>query len=555
MSVLQFTSANCRDCYKCVRACPVKAIEVKGHQAQIIERECILCGRCTIVCPQKSKQAVSELEGLKTSLRAGTPVVLSVAPSFCLYFGVAFPALREALLGLGFCDAAETAEGAYLVKSAYERLVRENPDGVLISSACTAVDRLIRTRWPALLPHLAAVETPVRAHADLLRQRYPEAKIAFASPCIAKLSEREDGAPIDFFLSFEELAGLLAEVSFPETAEDDPRRARIFPTDGGIIGSMYRQPGHDYLSVSGYDQCAAALEEVAAGALRGCFIEMSLCPGSCAGGPSFQRRGGRPLAGRVLLDRLAGPTPERDFDCAAAGPLTQDYPAAGLPVRARPTEEQLQSVLRKMGKHSPADELNCGMCGYPSCRDKAAAVLRGKAEPEMCLPYMRERAESLSNQIISVTPNAIVAVDGALRVHQINRAACQLFGLAPEDLVGQPVSRILDEFDFVELLSSGGEQKQKYAFLAEYNLYLEQIFRFDKSSGMIVCIMKDVTGERRRKNAVTQKKLQTAAMADDIADRQLRIVHEIASLLGETAAETKLAIHDLKETILLDDED
>ena len=195
------------------------------------------------------------------------------------------------------------------------------------------------------------------------------------------------------------------------------------------------------------------------------------------------------------------------------------------------------------------------MCGYFSCREKASAVYLGKAEISMCLPYMKERAESFSNQIINITPNAILTVDMDLKVQQINKSASDIFHLEPKDIINQPVSRILDEFDFVSIITSGANKTEKFTFLAEYNAYLSQVFMYDKSNSIIVCIMKNITAERQKRNQLMQKKIQAAAMADDIADKQLRIVHEIASLLGETAAETKIVIRDLKNTIMLDDKE
>ena len=197
-----------------------------------------------------------------------------------------------------------------------------------------------------------------------------------------------------------------------------------------------------------------------------------------------------------------------------------------------------------------------GTCGYATCREKAAAVFCGKAEISMCLPFMKERAESLSNKILDATPNAIVTVDTDLKIQQLNRAACTLFGIAqPHDVIGGPVSRIMDEFDFVSLIASGEKSLVRRVYRAEYAVYLEEIFLYDRQANDIICIMKDITGDRRRQKALHEKKQAAAGMADEIVARQLRIVHEIASLLGETAAETKIAVEDLKQTILMDEED
>jgi transcriptional regulator with PAS, ATPase and Fis domain len=244
-----------------------------------------------------------------------------------------------------------------------------------------------------------------------------------------------------------------------------------------------------------------------------------------------------------------------DFNLIYGQSLKRDFALDKKVAQVLPSEAQITAVLRKMGKRTKVDELNCGMCGYASCYDKSVAVIMGKAEIDMCLPFMKERAESFSNQIINITPNAILTVDMDLKVQQINQAACDIFHLSQQDIINQPVSRILDEFDFVHMLTSNTEKFEKNAYLAEYNSYLNQIFLYDKASSMVVCIMKNITADRQNKNLIMKKKMQAAAMADDIADKQLRIVHEIASILGETAAETKIAIHDLKETILMDDEE
>ena len=220
-----------------------------------------------------------------------------------------------------------------------------------------------------------------------------------------------------------------------------------------------------------------------------------------------------------------------------------------------PTEKQIAAVFKKMGKESPADELNCGMCGYPSCRDKAIAVLMGRAEITMCMPYMKKRAESFSDKILSITPDAILAVDLDLRVQQINQATCQIFSVEPQDILGQPVSRLIDEFDFVDLIASGNTRSEKYTFLAEYNLYLKQSFFYDAASGIIICIMKNITKEKQKQNQLMRHKTQVASLADDIVEKQLRIVHEIASLLGESAAETKLAISELKDAVMMESEE
>lgn len=562
MKILQFENVNCKNCYKCVRYCPVKAIEIKNHSAQILEDECILCGRCTIVCPQKTKEAISDVEKIKDALAEKRQVVVSVAPSFSAYYIAEFIDFREALLKLKFAEVFETAEGAYLVKTEYEKLLEENQEKTYISSCCTSLNELIKKYYPKALKYLAPVITPMEAHSKLLKERFPDAVIVFVSPCIAKKIERYDkDSHVDYIISFEELSEMLKEnnieISKSSAGEEDARYlSRKFPTDGGIISSMKPNISHEYLSLSGYKDCVQAIEDICNGKVSKCFVEMSFCEGSCVGGPSFQKNNISLLTSNLEINKQSKVLDyTKDFNIIYEQSLKKTYTDRETIIYAKPSEAQIVSILHKMGKYTEADELNCGMCGYFSCREKASAVYAGKAEISMCLPYMKERAESFSNQIINITPNAILTVDMDLKVQQINKSASDIFHLEPKDIINQPVSRILDEFDFVNIITSGTQQTEKFTFLAEYNAYLSQVFIYDKSNGIIVCIMKNITAERQSRNQLMQKKIQAAAMADDIVDKQLRIVHEIASLLGETAAETKIAIQDLKNTIMLEDKE
>ena len=337
----------------------------------------------------------------------------------------------------------------------------------------------------------------------------------------------------------------------------DTRLSRFFPVAGGILNTMARENGCTYLSVDGNESCMDALRDIAEGKLPGCFVEMSFCTGGCVGGPSFRKRDASLLAANLQVAHDAvtpGQSPSDDFSLPAEDDLTAVFRDEQV-CYTLPTEAQIAAIFKKMGKESVEDELNCGMCGYPSCRDKAIAVHMGRAEITMCMPYMKKRAESFSDKIINITPSAIVAVDLYLHVQQINNAACEMFSVTPKDVLGQPVSRIMDEFDFVDMIAGKKQTAQKYAFLAEYNLYLHQSFFFDQSSGIIICIMKNITREKQKQNQLKQHKAQVASMADDIVERQLQLVHEIACLLGESAAETKIAVSELKEAVMMENDE
>ena len=216
----------------------------------------------------------------------------------------------------------------------------------------------------------------------------------------------------------------------------------------------------------------------------------------------------------------------------------------------QPTETEIYSVLRQMGKTKVSDELNCGSCGYNTCREKAIAVCQGKAEISMCLPYLKKKAESFSDMIVKNTPNGIVVINEDLEVQQINESARKLMNIRfSSDILGESVVRILDPVDFIEVLDSGESIHDKRVYLAEYKRYVEQSIVHDEESHLLICIMRDVTDEEKHRQKRENLSRNTIEVADKVVDKQMRIVQEIASLLGETAAETKIALTKLKESI------
>ena len=553
---LKLIKSNCKNCYKCIRNCPVKSIRFSAGQANIVGNECILCGECFVVCPQNAKEIVSEREQVQVLLNSGAPVIASVAPSFVANYGVGIGAMETALRALGFAGAEETAVGATLVKKEYERLLREDGRDVLLSSCCHSANLLVQKYFPDLLPYLADVLSPMQAHGQDIRRRHPDAKVVFIGPCVAKKDEAAyyEGT-IDAVLTFEELTEWMDEagVTFPEGAhaEDEPHdvgRTRVFPTTGGVLKSMdCDMADYTYLAVDGVDNCIAVLEDLRAGGIHHCFIELSACAGSCVGGPVMAKYHRRAAV--------------RDYARVAAYAGDEDFPVEPLPSMEKyleaiakklpmPTDAELSAILAQMGKTRPEDELNCGTCGYNTCREKAIAIFQGKAEISMCLPFLKEKAESFSENILNNTPNGILVLNEELEVQQINHAAMQLMNLrSAADVLGEPVVRILDPTDFIQVRRSGHDIRDKRVFLAEYGRYADITIVYDRAYRLLIAILRDVTEEesaRARKESISRETVETA---DRVVDKQMRIVQEIASLLGETAAETKIALTKLKESI------
>ncbi len=553
-SCLTLKKSNCKNCYKCIRHCPVKSIRFSAGQAHIIDNECILCGHCFVVCPQNAKEIVNDLERVRVLIMSGEPVVASLAPSFIAnYEGAGIESMREALKKLGFFDVEETAIGATMVAREYERLLEEGNRDVLISSCCHSVNLLIRKHFPEQLKYLADVLTPMLAHCKDIKRRIPGAKTVFIGPCVAKKDEgQESQGLVDAVLTFEELTEWLENENITlkrEAAPCDESRARFFPTTGGILKTMDQNaPGYTYMALDGVENCIMALRDLEQGKIHKCFIEMSACPGSCIGGPVMEKYHRSPVRDYIAVANYAG---TRDF------PVAQPEPAE-MQLRRKPViqnlvipgEEEIRKILREMGKYRPDQELNCGSCGYNTCRDKAVAIYQGKAEVSMCLPFLKEKAESFSDTIVSNTPNALIVLNEDLEVQQVNQAAQRLLNLrSDQDVLGDNVVRILDPNNFLKVLDTGRSVVRDRQYLAEYNRYVEQTIVPAEDGRMLVCIMRDVTeeeGERRRKEEIS---METMEVADRVVDRQMRVVQEIASLLGETAAETKIALAKLKESV------
>lgn len=554
MDCLTLKKSNCKNCYKCIRHCPVKSIRFSGNQAYIIGNECILCGHCFVVCPQDAKQIVDETEKVRVLLQSGDPVYVSLAPSFVAnYEGVGIGAMRDALRQLGFADAEETAVGATMVKNEYDRLVNEGDRDVIISSCCHSVNLLIQKYFPAQLPYLADVLSPMQAHCQDIKRRHPGAKTVFIGPCVAKKDEADfyEGF-VDAVLTFDELSRWLREENIElcrKVDADENSKARFFPTTGGILKTMLQNnPKYTYMAIDGVENCIAALQDLAEGKIHHCFIEMSACAGSCIGGPVMEKFHRSPVRDYVAVANFAG---KKDFAVEQPDIVSMQKTFAAIPRKNQmPSESEIADILRQMGKHTPADELNCGSCGYNTCREKAVAIYQGKAEISMCLPYLKDRAETFSDNIVRNTPNGIIVLNEKLEVQQINKEALKIMNLrSASDVLGDGVIRILDPKDFVEVLQKGRNIRDRRVYLAEYDKYVEETIVYDKEYRLLVCIMRDVTEEENARERKENLSRQTVEVADRVVDKQMRIVQEIASLLGETAAETKIALTKLKESI------
>ena len=549
--ILGLKKTNCKSCHKCIRNCAVKSIRFTAGQAHIVEDECILCGRCFAVCPQDAKVIASDMEKVRIMLQTGT-VYASIAPSFAAsYPGVGIDALEDALKKLGFAGAEETAVGATIVKKEYERILDEEKPNILVSSCCSSINLMLRKYYPEALFTLAPVITPMQAHCRDIKRRHPEAKTVFIGPCISKKSEASEEDAVDAVLMFDEFNRWLREEGIELGRREDIRkggRARVFPTAGGIIETMDKNPEYTYVAVDGVKKCMDVLDEIKEGRLHNCFIEMSACEGSCADGPILDKMKNTPAQNYLQVVRYAE---KEDFavEKYAKEEIAAVYEPSELEAE-QPSEAEIKAMLLKMNKLSKEDELNCGSCGYCTCREKAIAIIQGKAEISMCLPYMLSQMENLSDSVVANFPDAILVLNDELEIQKINPKAKKILRIRDEsDVMGEHIGRLLDPEPFEMVMLKKKDLMYEQLYLAEYECYVEQTIIYNREGHQFICILCDITADM----ALREKKLanQNPAfeIANDMAKKQLKIVQSIASLLGETTADTLIALEHLKETI------
>lgn len=555
---IQLEKSNCKNCYKCVRYCPMKAIKVVDGHAEIIPNECILCGKCYVVCPQNAKRLRDDTSGASTLIKDGCEVYASIAPSYIAnYENMNFSIIKDALLKLGFKDVQETAIGATIVKREYEKMIKSRSQSVIISSCCHSVNTLIQKHYPDVLPYLANVLSPMQAHGKLIKDQHSGAKVVFIGPCISKKNE-VDKYPdyIDFALTFDELNEWMEQenVEFDYSIADTSEggRARWFPTRGGVIESMDIDEDFSYFSVDGVDDCMNALEDIQNGNIENCFVEMNACENSCIGGPIMKHDKVFRVSSRLTIGKTAG---KKDFEVEQPEDGLKKVFDVEFIKRNMPGSAAIEEILHRMGKKTKEQELNCGSCGYPTCREKAVAVLNGKADMEMCLPFLKEKAESFSDTIINNTPNGIIVLNDSLEIQQLNKSAQRIMNLKnTHDLLGEPVVRILNPADYMlAMTDSNSDREPKRKYLAEYSKYVDETIIYDPEYHIVMSIMKDVTDEELMRDKKARQSMNAIEITDKVVEKQMRVVQEIASLLGETTAETKIALTKLKETMSQDE--
>jgi iron only hydrogenase large subunit-like protein/uncharacterized Fe-S cluster-containing protein len=550
--------ARCRDCYRCLRACPVKAIRVLDSQAFVDPERCISCGTCIRECPQGAKSFRNDVDRVARLLQEGHPVGVSVAPSFAAYFGLERSRrLPEALHRLGFAYAGETSIGAYPVALATAEHANRSGAGASICTACPAVVNYVEQYEPDLAPRLVPVVSPMLAHAKSIRARLgATCRVVFVGPCVAKKAEAErpefEGL-VDCVLTFAELLEWFARANIdldacePGPFDEEPAgESRYFPLPGGLARTASLQTdllATDCLAVSGFAELRQALDSVR-NATHPVLLEGLFCPQGCVNGPGMPEQSNAYVRRAGLLDYAsthAGRVPD---PWRGGGDLRADYTARGETVPEF-SEADIQAVFERTGKSNPEDQLNCGACGYESCREKALAVLRGMAVPEMCIPRMRRLAEQRSDRIMDTTPNGVVVLDQHLQVLYMNGAFRRMFQCT-DGVLGKRISYLMDPEPFEKLVNSGGGANEFTARHEKYSLVCHQIVYAMREEGQFVGIFVNVTNTLSTQEKLKRLRSETLRKAQELIEHQIQASQEMAQFLGETTARTEELVRNIQ---------
>ncbi|MBR2389281.1 MAG: 4Fe-4S binding protein, partial [Mogibacterium sp.] len=449
---------NCRDCYRCVRHCPVKAIQIKDAHAEIIYDRCTFCGTCVNECPNAVKVIRNDTDKVRMAFLSNRRVIVSLAPSYVSGFIGYEENFVRALYKLGFHAVSETAIGAALVSQALDMYMEDHGEAPFISTACPSVVELIRKYFPQDIKSLAPVPSPLQTHSAYLRKLYGnDIVIVFIGPCVAKKIEADEhpGYP-DVALTFREVREWLEEENIDLANIDTgipvdfvpakAGKAAIYPIENGQIETSKIWEGRfveqSALSVSGITRVMSSLK----GVHTSDFLEALNCDGGCISGPgtshSYSAVVQKKAVASYVFERLGEPDVfdgdeefAREVYEKGYGILGADFPAPTGLTSADYSEEEIRGALARLGKTSASDELNCGGCGYPTCRDMARALLAGLAETEMCVTKMRKDAETKVDILLSTIPHGVVIVDDDLAIAECNKRFIKIFEDYPDEFL------------------------------------------------------------------------------------------------------------------------
>lgn len=548
---------ECHDCYRCVRDCPVKAIKIENNHASVIPEKCISCGTCVKVCPANAKCVRADLDKVKNLLIAQKDVYVSLAPSWRSVFENSAQKMIAILKRLGFKDVSETAIGAQEVSIHDAKVLNKMEKGLLISSACPVIVDYVRLYKPEFAKYITPIGSPAKTHARMLKNMYGnDIAVVFIGPCIGKKNEAdEDDGLIDVSITFEELKmwitdeiGDISEIKKESQFEFVPYSAHegtLYPINGGMNETIKKigvKPQVQLMEICTIPAFERALENLDPEKLMApVFVEALACESGCITGPCIASNNSSigsisDVMYKVKVRNEIPKEPQLVVDC--------DYSPKGV-VESKYSFEEIQKMLKKIGKHSAEDELNCGGCGYSSCRELAVALLDGVAEPSMCISYMRKIAMRKAAAMLRCMPSAMVMVDNNMNIIEANDSFMkmftgemyEIFKARPDGMAGAAIDRIVGFSDLFRTILKTGKELHKEHYNVNNRLYDINVFTIEPNE-IVGAIITDVTQTETNREKISEK-------AKEVISKNISIVQEIACLLGEHMVETETLLNSI----------
>ncbi|MCY1633579.1 [Fe-Fe] hydrogenase large subunit C-terminal domain-containing protein [Marinifilum sp. D737] len=563
MDVLKpvYTEQNdCQDCYKCIRECTLKAIKVVNNSAQILHNDCIYCGTCTQICPVNAKKVRDDVKRVKAMINRGDHIIVSIAPSFV----TEFPNLKDdqfisALKELGFAEVSETALGAQEVSKHVASYVDGGENGVYISSACPSVVEMICKHYPIFKQNITPFLSPLLTHAKYLKEQFPDSKVVFIGPCIAKKAESDEFPDLlDASLTFTDLKNWLEEENldpylFPEDKVNNSfipgkaGRGILYPIDGGMImGIKQNVSATDavYMTFSGIGNIKNVLSDLNKyGKTNKLFLELLACEGGCVNGPGAEKEYSTAIKRLEVINKL-------DSDDAAVlntdFSIQRNFDSISPIPKYEHSENSIKEALTMIGKYSDKDEINCGGCGYNSCREFAEAYLEDRSEPNMCVSYMRKIAQDKSSALLRKIPSGVVIVNDELKIIEANQSFAGILGEEIEEvyetipgLVDADLKKIIPFHKlFASALATGVDNLERDIKHDNKMLHVS-IFSIHKHK-IVGAIVRDMSQPYIQREEVVNR-------AKTVNRKNLETVQKIAYLLGENASETEEMLNSIVE--------
>lgn len=566
MKFMHFSKDKCNHCYRCLRACDSKAIKILDDIARIEDDLCIACGQCYTVCPQHAITINNYIQDVKDAIKDNKKIIASIAPSFPGAFKLDDSGqIVSALKKLGFSIVEETSIGAEIVIDYYKEYVEKGEYKNLISTSCPAGNYLIEKYYPSLVDYMIPVVSPMIAHGKMLKHIYGmDSYVVFIGPCIAKKYESKDfehEGVIDSVLTFEELSQWIINENInikslkPEKFDRrSSKSGNLFPISGSVFSHNIDKKNckYDFITVNDIKECKEILSYLESGSIENLCVELNVCNGSCIGGPGMPKDNSNYYSRYERVRKYVSNKEyiENEDIHKMTHMLNFHKKFFDKKVdRKIASPEEMRNILRNMGKYEEKDELNCNACGYQTCKEKAQSVYEGMSEIKMCLPFMKAKADSLKNVIFEYSPNVIFLLDNNLFVKEFNPTSERVFNISSENIIGKPISFIIKDDLFLKVKETKQNLiKEKMSF-PQYGVTLFTNILYLNEENVILAIMTDITKNEKNKKELVRVKENTFNAAQEVINKQMRVAQEIASLLGETTAETKMILTKLKEML------